>query len=201
MQYTKFLIAFLIILLSACSKQTIKDDSLSIAPIRYNIPENIIISDSEHRNFLLAIQAMEQNKLGDAEKLLREFINKRNDLAGPWANLALIYFKQGKSEDALKAIEQSLAKNPNHAGSLNLLALIEHKQGKLKDAIEHYKAAIKAKPDYANAHYNLALLYDIYYQEIEKAVEYYRKYMALIQHEDKITADWLEQLQNSLNNS
>ena len=71
---------------------------------------------------------------------------------------------------------------------------------KYKQQKKHYKEAIENKNDYAIAHYNLALLYDIYFQDVAKAIPHYEKYMELINNEDKNTADWLEQIKRKTDN-
>ena len=70
----------------------------------------------------------------------------------------------------------------------------------IKEAEKHYKEAIKNKNDYAIAHYNIALLYDVYLQDIKSAIPHYERYMKLINNKDKSTADWLEQINSQKDN-
>jgi tetratricopeptide (TPR) repeat protein len=118
-------------------------------------------------------------------------------LAGPYVNLAIIAIQDKNSEEAFKLVNLALNKNPNLAQALNLLAFLEQQEGKIQQAEKHYQDAIKNKDDYAIAHYNIALLYDIYLQDIDKAIVHYERYMKLINNKDKRTADWLEQLKSS----
>ncbi|MBI3187613.1 MAG: tetratricopeptide repeat protein [Gammaproteobacteria bacterium] len=156
------------------------------------------ISENERNNYRNAITALNNNKLDLAENILKEILNERKDLAGPWANLGLVYLKKNDITQATKALQQALLLNPNQPYALNLMGLIEYNQGNVQKATEYYAAAVANKPDYANAHYNLALVYDIFYQDIPKAVEHYKQYMELTKHEDKETGMWLEQLASSL---
>lgn len=160
-----------------------------------------LITDAERNNYRNAITALNNNKLDLAENILKEMLGSRNNLAGPWANLGLVYLKKNDIEQALKSLDHSLQLNPKQPQALNLMGIIEYNKGNLKKAIEYYDAAILNKPDYANAHYNLALLYDIFYQDIPKAVMHYQRYMEIIDYQDEQTAIWLEQLINSLKNS
>ena len=156
------------------------------------------ISDADRYQYRQAITALNANELDSAESLLKGFIAKKPELAGPLANLGLVFYKQGKMQLAEQTLQQALEKNSTQAHALNLLGQIEYQKGNAAMAEEYYKKAIESRPDYANAYYNLALLYDIFYQDIPKAVSNYQRYMALTDNKDQQTANWLEQLQNSL---
>jgi len=94
-------------------------------------------------------------------------------------------------------VKLALTKNPNLAQELKLLAYLEQLNGEIRLAEKNYKEAIKNKDDYAIAHYNIALLYDVYLQDIASAIPHYERYMTLTNNKDKATADWLEQLKNN----
>jgi Tfp pilus assembly protein PilF len=160
--------------------------------------DSSLVSESERNDYRNAITALNNNKLDLAESILKEMLKNRKDLAGPWANLGLVYLKKNDVANASKALEQALQLNPKQAYAHNLMGVIEYNNGNLKKATEHYQAALASKPDYANAHYNLALLYDIFYQDIPKAVEHYQLYMEHSKHADKETGTWLEQLSSTL---
>jgi len=64
-----------------------------------------------------------------------------------------------------------------------------------------YLKAIEIKPAYANAQYNLALLYDIYLQEIELAIKHYEIYTSLLKKPDEATQEWINHLKGTLKNA
>lgn len=154
-------------------------------------------SDSERDKYKKAVILLNSNKLNAAKDIFLEFNSDRPELAGPYANLAVIALKNSKPEKALELVKLALTKNPKLAEALNLLAYLEQISGEIKSAEKHYKEAIANKNDYAIAHYNIALLYDIYLQDVESAIPHYERYMSLINNEDKSTADWLEQIKRS----
>ena len=147
-----------------------------------------------------ALTLLNNNKLDAAKDIFQQFKENRPELAGPYANLAIIALKNNKPEKALELVKIALSKNPDLAQALNLLAYLEQVSGEIKEAEKHYKEAIRNKNDYAIAHYNIALLYDVYLQDIESAIPHYEKYLKLINNEDKNTADWLEQIKQQKNN-
>lgn len=141
-----------------------------------------------------AITELNNNNLIAAEKSFQKMTNMQPDLAGPWANLALLYLKQDLTEKAEQNIKTALSKNPNMPQALNLAGYIQNQKGKIIEAKVFYEKAIKNKPDYALAHFNLALLYDVYLQNISMAIQHYQLYLSLIDNKDQNTKDWVEEL-------
>lgn len=194
--YTKLFVLGLFLIIAGCSSQPELPEQPNV-PIN---PEKELKSTtaSEIKSYKEAITYMRNNKLEKAKSLLVDFIDDRPSLAGPWANLGLIYIKQNQLDKAETAINKSLQRNPKQVQALNLLAYLESKKGNFLKSEKLYLNAVKLNSNYALAHYNLALLYDIYLQNIPKAVKHYKYYLKLTGYKDKKTADWLEQLSNSL---
>lgn len=149
-----------------------------------------------------AIVALNENKLDDAKKLFTEMSELQPDMAGPWANLALIAMKNGDLSLAQQHVDRALQKNPNMSQALNLSGSLALQNGRINDAKSLFKQAITHKPDYALAHYNLALLYDVYYQDLPQAIAHYELYL---QHyapqdgqPDKDTQRWLKGLKSTV---
>ena len=155
-------------------------------------------SESDLQKYRDAITLLGSGQLDKAHEALTEFTEDHPHLAGPWANLALIAIKRNKMGEAEKLLTKALERNPNLAQAYNLMAYIEKSRGNIIKARDLYIKAIELKENYALAHYNLALIYDIYMQDIPKAVAHYQKYMALNKTPDKKTAEWVEQLKASL---
>ena len=185
----------LVMVLTACTPAVQSDRP---ATTKATQAGTALITESERNDYRNAITALNNNKLDLAESILKEMLKNRKDLAGPWTNLGLVYLKKSDTTRATKALEQALQLNPKQPYALNLMGLIEYNQGNVQKAAGYYEAALLNKPDYANAHYNLALLYDIFYQDIPKAVEHYQQYMELTKHQDKETEVWLQQLASTL---
>ena len=73
------------------------------------------------------------------------------------------------------------------------------KKKQFSEAEKYYKTAISINKNFALAHYNLALLYDIYFQDIKRAYAQYLKYLSLVP-DDKETQAWADELKYSLGN-
>lgn len=195
-----FLLLFIFLfslIMSGCSTQQTTDSQSAL-----NTTERSIEPSEEHKqSYQSALRALEQKDYKKAEALLKELSEEKPELAGPWANLGLIRLVQKKPNEAETYLLKSLKLNPKLVKVLNLLGLISIQNKKLKQAESYFQQAIDNNENYSNAHYNLALLYDVYLQNISKAALHYRRYSEITNSSDKETLDWLEQLENTLKQS
>lgn len=195
MFYTR-LFPFLLIGLTGCAGLSSQGvGSGNAAPTD---PGAIALAEKEIASFQQAITALNKNELDRAESELRTLTKSRPELAGPWVNLALIDIKRKNFDGAQKNLTKALERNPKLAQAYNLLGYIETAKGNMKQAVEHYQKAITLKKDYAMAYYNLGLLNDIYLHDVSAAVQNYKRYLELTNHEDKKTAEWVAELERNL---
>jgi len=156
------------------------------------------LAADEVQRYREAITNLNENHLDRAEQLLTGIIAQRPELAGPRVNLALVQIKNKQLDKAEKTLQLALERNPNMPQAYNLLGYIEKQRGNILKAKEDFQRAIEGKPDYAIAHYNLALLDDIYLQDIPGAIQHYKRYLELTDNEDKDTINWVGELERSL---
>ncbi len=194
MYYIRIFFILVLLSLSACSQYR-GQEHIEDPPHGEDFTSN---PETEISSYQQAMIHLRDNDLDKAQAILLTFTKRRPDLAGPWANLGLIKIKTNELDEAERLLRVALEKNPNMAQAFNLLGFIDNKRGNLQRAKQHYTQAIQHKNDYAVAHYNLALLYDIYFQETEKAIAHYQRYLELITHSDQETTDWLNELKSSL---
>ncbi len=166
-------------------------------PEKIEAVDSADFSDTDQSQYRQARNYLSKEDYKRAERLLTKLAGKHTGHFGVHLNLATTLFRQGQLEQALAHCEAALSINGNIAQAYNLRGLIAVKNKQFQTAESKYQKAIALDKSYANAHYNLALLYDIYYQDIDKAYLSYQEYLRLVP-DDKITADWLEQLKFSL---
>jgi len=146
------------------------------------------------------LEALALRDYGKAKRLFTGFIKANPRLSGAYVNLALIAFREDNFDSAEKLVQQAIVLNPEQAQAYHLRAQLHLKKGAIKLAQADYQKALELKPDYINAHHNLALLYDIFLQEIALAIDHYTKYLSLLEKEDEKTRNWVKHLQGTLDN-
>lgn len=185
------LVIILLMTISACSNQVTSNQPA----VTKQTAESSIEELQIYKN---AIVALNNNELAKAEKLFISMSERQPNIAGSWANLALISIKQDNLAQAEVYAKTALEKNPNMPQALNLSGYLAQKKGAINIAKSYYLQAISHKSDYALAHYNLALVYDVYLQDIAKAIEHYQFYLAYNKQQDENTENWLEGLQATM---
>lgn len=146
------------------------------------------------------LDAFASRDYDNAKIIFAKFIEKYPSMAGAYVNLALIAYHLEDFQTTENLVTQAIGLNPSQAQAYHLRAQLHLKNGDIKKAQDDYIKAITIKPDYTNAHYNLALLYDIYLQDIEQAIKQYSIYLSLLGKEDEATKDWIEHLRRTINN-
>ena len=187
----------LFIVLSGCAQDSSRPSPSDPVP---DSTQAISASKSDRDAYRKALTALNNQELDKAQRLFSQFIRNKPELAGGYSNLALIHFKKNEFDKALKQVNRALELNPNQAPALNLRAQLYVKEGKIHEAKDDYLKAIKIKPTYINAQYNLALLYDVYLQEIKLALKHYKLYLSLLKKPDTTTEEWVNHLAGTLNN-
>ena len=195
----------LLISISGCGTEPTKpqgtpDGDGQATPLSSSSSKPVNISNADKEKFRDAITALNNGDDSNSLRLFNELIRNNPNLAGPYTNLALMHYNKQEYEKSLKLTEKALKLNPDQAQAYNLRGQLNITAGKVHEAKADYLSAVKLKPNYTNAHYNLALLYDIYLQEIELAIKHYQIYTSLLKKPDPATLDWINHLKGTLSN-
>lgn len=156
------------------------------------------IAATEIAEYRRAITLLNDNQTAQARDILNAMSTKHPELAGPWANLALIDIKSQKYDSAEANAKKAVSLDSNMSQAYSLLGYIAKEKGDFNKAVGYYQQAISADNNYTNAYYNLALIYDVYLQDIPNALKYYSKYLDLNTHEDKETESVVNDLKELL---
>lgn len=184
-----------ILLMTSCGQENIKPADTGVTD---QSEASKSVSKADKEKYRDGITALYNDDLSKAQRIFSEFVRNKPQLAGPYSNLALVYFKKKDFEKALKQVNKALELNPKQAQAYNLRAQLYVEKGKIHEAKADYLKAIEYKPKYVNAQYNLALLYDIYLQEINLAIKHYKIYMMLLKVPDETTKEWITHLEGTL---
>ncbi|WP_444958888.1 tetratricopeptide repeat protein [Microbulbifer sp. ZKSA002] len=198
-----FTTALLVFLLSACSGLQ-KTMSPADSDAAQQLTENPYLRDGKRvpqqarAAMELAHQNFQANDLPAAESQLLQITEKWPELSGAWLNLAIVQQSGEKYEESERSFRQAIAVNDNNVFAWNHLAALMRDRGRFEDAEKYYNAAIERWPHYADAHRNLGILYDLYLQQPERALQHYMTAQDSGTEQDKLLSAWILELERRL---
>jgi Flp pilus assembly protein TadD len=142
-----------------------------------------------------ALTALRAGRYPEAERVLLAVIRREPELAGPRANLGILYARTGRPAQALESLQQATRLNPDRAAYYNELGMISRREGRFDEARRYYTKALDLDPNYAYAHLNIGILYDLYSQDAAKAMHHYQRYRELVPGEAGTVTKWIADLQ------
>lgn len=141
-----------------------------------------------------AIAAIKAGNDDQALALLRDISNKHPNLSGPLLNQAILLRKKGRLQEAEDLLKKSLLSQTQNPRVMNELGVVSREMGNIKQAKASYESAIRLAPGYDRAHYNLAVLADLYLNDTALAVKEFEMYQSLQETRDKKVDGWLKEL-------
>jgi tetratricopeptide (TPR) repeat protein len=145
-----------------------------------------------------AIAALQAGELLEAELLLEQLLAEHPQSPGALLNLAIVYREDGRGDQALELLERANALDPGHPEANLMLGIARRERGEFAAAERAYRRAIETRPDYALAHYNLAVLLDLYLHRSSEALDHYQLYQLLLAEPDQSVARWIIDLRRRL---
>ena len=176
---------------SATAAKTAKDAAVP-ATVKPETP----VSPAVQRAFDGARQALAGGRTAEAERAFVALTKSNPELAGPYANLGVIYRQSGKSADAIARLEKAVQLSPHHAELHNQLGITYRMAGDFAKAKASYEQSISLDAAYAPAVLNLGILYDLYLWDGVRALELYDRYLQLTPAGDEQVKRWVSDLRN-----
>jgi tetratricopeptide (TPR) repeat protein len=183
-------------LLVSCSQKSITTQP-GIADLQGEV---ISLEQQQQKLYQSGLEAVRDFDDAKADIIFSQFIESYPNQAGAYVNLACIRYRQQRFDESMELIDRAIRLNERIPQAFNLQAQLRIRKHQFMLAEQDYLKAIELDTEYTNALYNLALLYDIYFQDIARAIPYYESYLGLLKEPDEATRDWVNQLKNTLNN-
>jgi tetratricopeptide (TPR) repeat protein len=148
-----------------------------------------------------ALAAMKAKRDDQAERLLLTMTQAYPELAGPYVNLGIIYYRSGRTQAAVQAFRKALEISPQRADAYNHLGILLREDGRFSEARVAYEKALQIDPSYAYAHLNLGILHDLYLLNAKQALHHYELYQKLMPSPDPEVNKWIVDLQRRMHSS
>jgi tetratricopeptide (TPR) repeat protein len=154
------------------------------------------------RDYASALAALDAGDDLRAEAELQQLAARHPDYAGPTATLGLIKARRGELAAAVALLEQATATCSSCAPVWNELGVLRRQQGQFAAAEAAYRKAIELDPGLADAHFNLAVLHELYLLQPEQALAHYTRYRELGTDAESVAAvdKWIADLRRRTGN-
>ncbi|MZR61639.1 tetratricopeptide repeat protein [Alcanivorax sp. DP30] len=170
-------------------------DAIHIPPVPH-APEVEKIAQQAMAEYARALQTRMAGNSQQALVMFQSLAERYPQLSGPQLNVGLIRMEQKKYPEAEQAFRACLAINDANPYAHNGLGLALREQGKFDESRSHYEEALTLDPKYARAHFNLAVLGELYLQDLPLALAHFRAYQNLQKQADTNVANWIADLEN-----
>jgi len=179
-KYTQIVLATLVI--SACASQPapVTSDQASVQEKTVRP----ILSPQDQTRYQQALEALQSGKTDKAEGLLEALLAQYPTLAGAHVNLGIIYQSSGDDDRAMSEFDDALSINSNNTDALLQRASLWQSQGKFRRAEQDLNRLLDIDDDHRRAHFNLGVLYELYLQEYDAAIDHYERYVELSNEAD-----------------
>ena len=166
------LVVMTCLLFSACSSNPTRSQQATASP-------------AMEADFAQALEHMQAANWAGAMDILEGLAAQNEQLPGVWLNLGIARSKLGDSDNAITALEQAIQLDPANAIAHNQLGIAYRQAGDLVRAEQQYEESLGADSRLADAHWNLAMLYELYLHEPARALHHYEEYQQLTGSDDQ----------------
>jgi len=109
------------------------------------------------RTFRAGVEAMQQQKLGDAEALFTRVIELKPEFAEGWNKRATVRFMRRNFSGSIADCQQTLARNGHHFGAASGQGLCHMSIDEFREAAVCFRRALEIHPHLDAVRHNLAL--------------------------------------------
>jgi len=186
----KLLLVYSLLLLSACASGPSKPDQDAIV---VGSQDAIAIHPSVEQDFQEALALLKEKKYDQAITLLESIVRTENRITAPFVNLGIAYMRTGEMEKAEQNLLKAVSLDPAHPIANNELGLLYRKTGRFAKARKVYEETLKIYPDFLPVRKNLAILCDIYLDDLGCALSQFQKLAKALPKDEKLKI-WIAEI-------
>ena len=174
------------------------DDGLSVTEIKdvgrgFVITEAAQLEPSARKDFEEAVLLLNEEAYDKAIEILERVVEQAPGVTAPYIDLGIAYQRIGNQVKAETQFKSALEIFPGHPVACNQYGLLLRKNGKFDEARNIFEQALAAYPSYYPVHRNLGILYDLYLNDLPKALEHYKIYYEYVPDDTRVKI-WIADL-------
>lgn len=159
----------------------------------FTISEQVRINGDARSMYDDALRFLEQGQYQQGITLLLQVTQAVPAVTAPYIDLGMAYARIGDFEHAEASLKTAVEINPKHPDAYNELGLLYREMGRFADARTSYENALAIYPGFHYAQRNLAILCDLYLNDVPCALEHYKAYSEAVPDDKEVTI-WIADL-------
>lgn len=161
----------------------------------FTVTEQVRFGSGARKDLENAVALIEGGEVERGIALLERITEAEPEATAAHIDLGIAYRMTKQFELAEKSLQRAVTLSPRHPVAHNELGIAQRKLGRFDEARASYLRALAIAPDFHYAQRNLAILCDVYLDDLPCAIEYYEKYAQSVP-DDPQTGMWLADLRN-----
>jgi tetratricopeptide (TPR) repeat protein len=195
-----FLAAFTVGCATSPQQTGTVDSTSDSTPISAPKAKPVKMSGDARSAYERALLSAKAGREQEAMDLFGEMTRNHPGVSLGFTNLGMLQLRAGQYDAAQQSLAEAVRLNPGDAVAQNHLGVALREQGQFKQSETAYLTALKINDSYANAHLNLGILYDLYLQDLGRALQHYDRYQVLTGSQDDTVAKWIVDLERRAKN-
>lgn len=187
------IVVLLSIMLGACA--TSAKHSGEGGSIMVGARDDIAIDPAVARDFKTALSLLKKDKYEQAIELLESIVKRENRVTAPYVNLGIAYMMVGEMGKAENNLKKAIELDPGHPIANNELGLLYRRTGRFDRARNVYEKTLQKYPDFLPVRKNLAILCDIYLDDLDCALDNFEKLAEALPEDQKLKI-WISEVKN-----
>lgn len=163
----------------------------------FSVTEVVRIDSDVRRDYQQALGLLRSGQLQAGIDLLESVVARAPDVTNPYIDLGVAYAELDELDKAEHSLKSALSLAPDHPAALNEMGIVYRRTGRFADARESYEKALAVYPGFHYALLNLAVLCDLYLDDLTCALDNYERYADIVTDDDQVGI-WIADIKNRL---